>query len=115
MKPDDVAREWIEAWNSHDLDRIMSHYDEGFEMRSPFIRTVVGEPSGMLRGKPAVRAYWERALALSPNLRFELVAVAAGVDSVAVNYRNQRGTNCIEVLEFAPSGKVTSARAHYAE
>ena len=114
MKAHEIAREWVDAWNSHDLDRIMSHYDEDFEMRSQFIRTLVGEPSGTLRGKPAVRAYWERALALNPDLHFEFVAVAAGVDSIAINYRNQRGMNCIEVLEFGPSGKVRSARAHYA-
>ena len=23
------AKDWIEAWNSHDLERVMSHYDEG--------------------------------------------------------------------------------------
>jgi len=27
------AREWVEAWNCHDLDKIMTHYAEDFEMR----------------------------------------------------------------------------------
>jgi ketosteroid isomerase-like protein len=25
------ASEWIEAWNSHDLDRILAHYSDDFE------------------------------------------------------------------------------------
>jgi ketosteroid isomerase-like protein len=29
------AEEWIAAWNSHDLDRILSHYADDFEMASP--------------------------------------------------------------------------------
>jgi ketosteroid isomerase-like protein len=46
------AADWIDSWNSHDLDRVLSHYDD-FEMSSPVIRQLVGEASGMLRGKTA--------------------------------------------------------------
>ena len=28
----EFAAEWIEAWNAHDLDRILSHYTDDFEM-----------------------------------------------------------------------------------
>jgi hypothetical protein len=31
------ARERVEAWNAHDLDRVLSHYKDEFEMSSPFI------------------------------------------------------------------------------
>lgn len=27
-----MARHWVQAWNSHDLDEIMSHYGEGVVM-----------------------------------------------------------------------------------
>ena len=52
------AADWIESWNAHDLDRILAHYSDDFEMSSPYIITVAGEPSGTLRGEEAVRAYW---------------------------------------------------------
>jgi hypothetical protein len=29
------AEEWIAAWNAHDLPRILSHYEDDFEMPSP--------------------------------------------------------------------------------
>ena len=45
------ARQWIDSWNSHDLGRILSHYSDDFEMSSPLIINIVGEPSGMLKGK----------------------------------------------------------------
>jgi hypothetical protein len=76
------AREWVEAWNAHDLERVLSHYEDDFEMSSPIIVTMMGEPSGKLKGKAAVGAYWAKALKLLPQLRFELVAVLAGADSV---------------------------------
>ena len=108
------ATEWIAAWNSHDLDRILTHYEDDFEMSSPIIPALVGEPSGKLRGKAAVGAYWAKALQKVPDLRFELVTALAGVDSVTVYYKGHRGLSA-EVLHFNPSGKVRAAFAHYAE
>jgi ketosteroid isomerase-like protein len=56
------AKEWVAAWNSHDLERILAHYEDDFEMSSPIITALIGEPSGKLRGKAAVGAYWAKAL-----------------------------------------------------
>ena len=108
------AKEWIAAWNSHDLERILEHYDEDFEMSSPIIATLVGEPSGKLRGKAAVRDYWAKALQKVPHLRFELLTALAGVDTVTVYYKGHRGLSA-EVLHFGPRSKVRAAFAHYVE
>jgi ketosteroid isomerase-like protein len=37
---EEFAREWIEAWNSHDLDRVLSHYADDFTMSSPYIAQI---------------------------------------------------------------------------
>jgi len=108
------ARDWIAAWNSRDLERVLEHYEDSFEMTSPFIAAIAGEPSGKLRGKAAVRAYWAKALQLLPHLHFELLTALEGVDSVTVYYRGHRGL-AAEVLHFGPGGKVRRAFAHYAE
>ena len=108
------AKEWIAAWNSHDLARILEHYDDDFEMSSPVIATLGGEPSGKLQGKAAVGAYWSRALQHAPNLHFEFLTVLSGVDGIVIYYRGHRGLSA-EVLRFGPSGKVCAASAHYAE
>ena len=31
------ADDWIAAWNAHDLEKILSHYTDDFEMSSPVI------------------------------------------------------------------------------
>ena len=108
----DFAREWVEAWNQHDLPRILSHYAEDFEMSSPVIASLAGEPSGRLKGKEKVGAYWEKALARNPTLHFELVTVLAGVDSLTLYYRGHRGLSA-EVFHFGEAGLVTAAFAHY--
>lgn len=108
------AQDWIESWNSHDLDRILSHYSEQFEMSSPVIIQVAGVPSGMLKGKDAVGAYWAKALTLIPDLRFELITTLIGVNSIMLYYMGARGL-AAEVFHFGPDGKIVRAYAHYAQ
>jgi len=107
------AHDWIDSWNSHDIDRILAHYSDQFEMSSPIIAQIADEPSGTLKGKEAVGAYWRKALALIPGLRFELLAILTGVDSITLYYRSPRGL-AAEVLHFGPDRKVVKAYAHYA-
>jgi hypothetical protein len=106
------AADWISAWNSHDLERILSHYTDDFEMSSPVIVQLVGESSGRLKGKETVGAYWSKALQHNPDLRFELVNVLAGIDSITLYYQGARGM-AAELLFFGDDGKVTRAYAHY--
>jgi ketosteroid isomerase-like protein len=107
------AREWIDSWNAHDLDRILSHYTDDFQMSSPYIVQFMNEPSGTLNGKDRVGAYWRAALERMPDLRFELLEVFAGADSVAIHYRSARGKIGVEVFFFDENGKVARAAAHY--
>jgi hypothetical protein len=107
------AAEWIDSWNAHDLDRVLSHYTDDFEMSSPFIVQMVGEPSGTLRGKPAVRAYWKTALERVPDLHFDLITVLAGAGSITLYYRGPHHRLTAEVLHFNADGRVGRAFAHY--
>ena len=107
------AEEWIEAWNSHDLERVLSHYSDDFEMSSPRIPIIVGNESGVLRGKDAIGAYWRRALELTPQLQFELISIFVGADSVVLYYRSVRG-RATEVFFFNTAGEVIKAAANYA-
>lgn len=105
---------WIAAWNAHDLDQVLALYRDDFSMASPYIASIAGEASGVLHGKPAVRAYWQAALARMPELHFELIAVLAGVDSLVLHYRSVGGKLAAECFEFDAAGKVCRAAAHYA-
>lgn len=107
------AREWVDAWNRHDLDRVLAHYADDFEMSSPVIVRMLGEESGALRGKEDIRAYWAKALHHLPDLHFELLNTLIGVNSITLYYMGPRGSSA-EVFHFGPDGKVTRAFAHYA-
>jgi ketosteroid isomerase-like protein len=106
------AREWIAAWNAHDIERILSHYTDDFEMSSSLIVERMGEPSGTLKGKAAIRPYWERGLAATPALHFELEAVFTGVRSVALLYLSRTRGRVIEVIEFDEHRRACRGSAH---
>jgi len=110
---DRFAQEWIAAWNSHNLELVRAHYSDDFEMSFPYIAQIAGEPSGVLKGKPAVAAYWTKALEHMPSLHFELHSSLAGTESLVIYYRGARGM-AAEVFFFGPHGLVVKASAHYA-
>src|SRR5215831_2954756 len=107
------AAEWIAAWNARDLPRVLSHYTDDFEMNSPLIIDIAGEPSGRLRGKEKVRAYWQAALNKNPGLHFELLDVFVGANSIALHSRGNSGKRSVEVLFFDEQCLVCQAAAHY--
>ncbi|MEW6777892.1 MAG: nuclear transport factor 2 family protein, partial [Bdellovibrionota bacterium] len=108
------AREWVEAWNSHDLERILSHYSEDCVFSSPYIVQLMNDPSGTIRGKKGLREYWTKGLAAFPNLKFELLGAYAGVESVVVHYRSlHKGTLAAEEMTFGRDGKIVRGAAHY--
>lgn len=113
MIPPDVAAEWIAAWNSHDLGRVLAFYTDDFEMSSPHIVNIMGEPSGTLTGKTAIRAYWEKAMGLFPNLHFTLEMLYTGANSVVICYTNQTGRRCAEILFFNDDGKCFRSAGQY--
>jgi ketosteroid isomerase-like protein len=109
----ELSEHWIQAWNSHDLDEIMSHYAEDVVLVSPIAATILSDPSGTVRGKKALRDYFQKGLEVYPNLKFELIDVMWGLNSVVLYYVNQSGTKSGEFMEVSSSGKVIKVVANY--
>lgn len=108
------AQEWVDGWNAHDLENVLSHYTEEFEMNSPIIVARVGKPDGKLVGKEQVKAYWAAALQALPNLHFQLNNVFIGTTSVTLLYVGASGGMVTETFIFNDRLQVTKAYANYA-
>lgn len=68
---DRFAREWVAAWNRGDVEAVLAHFAEDAAFISQTAAAVTGNAE--VRGKPALRAYWTKALGLlNAPLRFEL-------------------------------------------
>ena len=107
------AREWIAAWNAHDLERVLTHYAADVELSSPIAAERVAGSGGYIRGEAALRAYWESALAANPDLHFDLETVLTAVDGCTILYRNHRGQQVAESVFWNEAGLVTRAAVAY--
>ena len=92
------ASEWIDAWNRHDLESILSHYSEAVTFTSPFAIKLLSARDGVVRGLPALRKYFEIGLAAYPDLKFFLRHVAVGVESVTLIYQSVKGLLAAETM-----------------
>jgi ketosteroid isomerase-like protein len=115
MTPDPTgfARTWADDWNSHDLDRILSHYAPDVAFHSPHAARLVPGSDGTVRGLDALRHYWSTALAArETHLHFEVLEVFAGTDTLVIRYRTEFGAMVCEVLTFR-DGLVVEGRGTY--
>jgi len=110
-----VTDEWFAAWNAHDLEAILAHYADDVEFVSPFVAVLNDDPSGVIHGKEALRAYFARALERFPDLRFEPLDALVGVDSVTLYYVSVGRRLAAEVMTLDPDGLVVRVLAHYRE
>jgi hypothetical protein len=113
LEAKEFARQWIAAWNSHNLDSIMSHYDANAVLISPAAAKILDAPSGTVDGNSALRSYFKRGLELYPNLHFELLDVMWGLFSIVLYYKNQKSTHTAEFMEFGENGKIVRVVANY--
>ncbi|MEM1274014.1 MAG: nuclear transport factor 2 family protein [Pseudomonadota bacterium] len=103
------AQSWEDGWNSHDLTTIMAHYRDDIVFRSR--KAIAPTGQGELRGRAALRAYWAKALAHQPDLRFSVQDVFEGYEMLVITYLNHRGVRAAETLYFDAEGLVFQAAA----
>jgi len=108
-----IAQAWIESWNSHDLDSIMSHYSDDVEFTSPFVIRLLGDETGAIEGKDCIRSYFKKGLDTYPHLKFELIKVLSGVNSVTLFYKSVNGMLAAEVMILDQENKICKVIAHY--
>ena len=115
MEAKKFAKEWINSWNSHDLEDIMKHYSEDIVITTPMLKLAAGVESGSLHGREQVKEYWQKALTRIPDLHFELIEVTSSIDSVALYYKSVMNKMAIEVMFFDENGLVNKMIAHYTD
>jgi predicted ester cyclase len=75
----DIVRDLVDAWNSHDVERIATFFHEDFENWQLPVPTV--------RGLDAYRDHLQHWFAAYPDLRLEIVTLFAAGDTVCLETR----------------------------
>jgi steroid delta-isomerase-like uncharacterized protein len=92
--PDAFAREWIEAWDSHEVERILTFYaDDAFYEDVPNVENGWAAP---MRGHEVIRESLVETFAEMPDLGFEFVSASAAGERMVVEWI-MRGTQYRDV------------------
>ncbi len=110
-----LAERWLEAWNGHDLDRLLALYAVDARHSSKRVRAA-GGTDDMLQGRDAIAAYFRRALERFPELRFEPVSVSSGPRTVVIEYRPHgldANAPTVELLQVDAQGLIVHSRVFH--
>lgn len=111
-----IALKWFEAFNEHDLEKLLSLYDDHAEHYSPKLKLRQPETNGLIKGKPALRAWWQDAFDRLPTLRYEVKKLTADEEQVFMEYmRHVQGEEDLSVGEVLQikNGKIIFSRVYH--
>lgn len=84
-----IANKWFAAFNEHDLEKLLSLYDENAAHYSPKLKVRQPETNGYVKGKAALRAWWQDAFDRLPTLHYEVTSLTANDERVFMEYTRQ--------------------------
>lgn len=111
-----IAIDWLAAFNAHNLDALLALYDDDAIHFSPKLKLRQPESGGFVCGKAALRAWWADALQRLPSLQYEMVTLTANDKRVFMEYTRhvdgEPDMSVAEVLEVKQSRIVASRVFH---
>ncbi len=111
-----IALNWFEAFNQHNLEMLLALYDNNAEHFSPKLKIRQPETNGLIKGKPALRNWWQDAFNRLPSLQYEVVNLIANETEVFMEYiRHVEGEEDLrvgEVLQIS-NGLIISSRVYH--
>lgn len=118
--PDDFARAWLDAFGSHDIDRLLTYYTDDALLED--VTIVESRGIAPARGHRMIREFLVPMFEEMPDLAFEFVSASSAGDRMVVEwvmtgtrYRHFSGSFSIRgvsVIELA-EGKIASERDYY--
>jgi hypothetical protein len=112
-----IAYKWFDAFNGRDIEKLLSLYADDAQHYSPKLRIRKPETNGLIKGKAAMRAWWQDAFDRLPSLKYELVRLTPFDDRVFMEYvRHVTGEDDLYVGEMfeVENGKIVKSSVFHA-
>ncbi len=84
-----LALQWFDAFNEHDLEKLLLLYNDNAKHYSPKLKIRMPETDGLITGKSALRNWWQDAFDRLPSLHYELIKLTADENQVFMEYIRQ--------------------------
>jgi ketosteroid isomerase-like protein len=111
-----IAFRWFEAFNKHDLEQLLSLYEEEAVHYSPKLKVRQPETLGLIQGKSALRNWWQDAFERLPSLQYKPTSFTSNNERIFMEYvRIVDGEDDMlvaEVLEIR-DGKIIASRVYH--
>jgi len=111
-----IANKWFGAFNEHALEKLLALYDDNAAHYSPKLKIRRPETNGYVKGKDALRAWWQDAFDRLPTLHYEITSLTANNERVFMEYVRQVGNEpemlVAEVLEIK-EGLIVASRVYH--
>ena len=111
-----IAHLWFEAFNAHNLEKLLSLYDDDAKHFSPKLKIRHPETNGLVIGKDALRSWWQDAFDRLPTLHYKVTSLTSNADRVFMEYvrtvANEDEMLVAEVLEIK-EGKIMASRVYH--
>lgn len=111
-----IAFKWFEAFNNHNLEQLLSLYDDEAEHYSPKLKVRKPETLGLIKGKSAMRIWWQDAFERLPSLQYKPTSFTANNERIFMEYirivNGEENMAVAEVLEIR-DGKIIFSRVYH--
>jgi limonene-1,2-epoxide hydrolase len=112
----EIATKWFAAFNEHNLEDLLSLYNDNAQHFSPKLKIRQPETKGFIKGKTALRAWWKDAFERIPTLKYEVIKLTADDEQVFMEYTRfvdgEEPLSVGEVLEIE-NGKIVASRVYH--
>jgi limonene-1,2-epoxide hydrolase len=111
-----VAESWFEAFNRHDLERLLALYHDQAQHYSPKLKVRIPETLGLIKGKAALRDWWQDAFTRLPGLHYHIIHILTDDNRVFMEYlRSVPGDEDMRVMEALEieKGLITASRVFH--
>lgn len=109
----DFAHSWLNAWNEHDVDSVLSHYADDVILISAVINKMLGHQEGISLKKIDLEKYCDQVFNNFPELKFKIEAVAVGYQCITIHYSSPGFHLHVEVINFNLSWKINKSISFY--
>lgn len=116
LTTEQIAHEWIDAFNAQDINRLVGLYAEDAEHFSPKLKVHKPETNGLVKGRPALHDWWQGAYHRLPTLYYKLQTVTASPERVFIEYiREVEGEEDMAVAEVfdVKDGQIVFSRVYH--
>jgi hypothetical protein len=111
-----IAKKWFDAFNKHDLEKLIELYHDNAKHYSPKLKIKQPETKGFIKGKKALEDWWRDCFERLPTLKYEPTHFIADDKNIFMEYiRKVEGEDDLrvgEVLEIE-NGLIISSRVYH--